>query len=76
MTVSKPRVMVVEDDDAIRAGLCDVLRFGGYIPLPCARGDVAVKEILAASPDLVLLDVNFNKQITRGTTVDAWLAIA
>ena len=57
MTVSKPRVMVVEDDDAIRAGLCDVLRFGGYIPLPCARGDVAVKEILAASPDLVLLDV-------------------
>lgn len=57
MTVSKPRVMVVEDDDAIRAGLCDVLRFGGYIPLPCARGDIAVKEILAASPDLVLLDV-------------------
>ncbi len=57
MAVTNPRVMVVEDDHAIRAGLCDVLRYGGYIPLPCARGDTAVKEILEAAPDLVLLDV-------------------
>ena len=57
MTASKPTIMVVEDDQAIRAGLCDVLRFGGYIPLSCARGDLAVKEILEAEPDLVLLDV-------------------
>ncbi|RLS64422.1 MAG: DNA-binding response regulator [Planctomycetota bacterium] len=57
MSTSKPRVMVVEDDPAIRAGLCDVLRFGGYVPLSCARGDTAVAEILASLPDLVLLDV-------------------
>ena len=57
MTAAKPRVMIVEDDDAIRAGLCDVLRFGGYIPLTCARGDTALTQILEASPDLVLLDV-------------------
>lgn len=57
MTAAKPRVMIVEDDDAIRAGLCDVLRFGGYIPLSCARGDTALAQILEASPDLVLLDV-------------------
>ncbi len=49
--------MVVEDDQAIRAGLCDVLRFGGYTALSCARGDTAVKEILETAPDLVLLDV-------------------
>ncbi len=57
MTAKQSRVMVVEDDQAIRAGLCDVLRFGGYIPLSCARGDIAVKEILESAPDLVLLDV-------------------
>ncbi len=57
MTAAQPRVMVVEDDDAIRTGLCDVLRFGGYIPLSCARGDTAAREILESTPDLVLLDV-------------------
>jgi len=51
------RVLVVEDDEAILAGLCDVLRFGGYLPLTCGRGDRAVTEILETSPDLVLLDV-------------------
>ncbi len=57
MTAAQPRVMVVEDDDAIREGLCDALRYGGYQPLSCARGDRALREILEASPDLVLLDV-------------------
>ncbi len=57
MSAAQPRVMVVEDDDAIRTGLCDVLRFGGYIPLSCPRGDTAAREILESSPDLVLLDV-------------------
>lgn len=49
--------MVVEDDDAIREGLCDALRYGGYVPLSCARGDKALRAILETSPDLVLLDV-------------------
>lgn len=57
MSAAQPRVMVVEDDDAIREGLCDALRYGGYRPLSCARGDRALREILEASPDLVLLDV-------------------
>ncbi len=57
MTAAQPRVMVVEDDDAIREGLCDALRFGGYQPLTCARGDRAVREILETGPDVVLLDV-------------------
>lgn len=57
MSAARHRVMVVEDDEAIRSGLCDVLRFGGYQPIPCARGDKAVVEILESTPDLVLLDV-------------------
>ncbi|MSR29688.1 MAG: response regulator transcription factor [Phycisphaerales bacterium] len=57
MSAAQPRVMVVEDDDAIREGLCDALKFGGYHPLSCARGDRALREILEAAPDLVLLDV-------------------
>lgn len=57
MHAVQPRVMVVEDDAAIRSGLCDVLRFGGYLPLECSRGDTAVRDVLESSPDLVLLDV-------------------
>lgn len=57
MSAARHRVMVVEDDEAIRTGLCDVLRFGGYVPLSCARGDKAVAQILETAPDLVLLDV-------------------
>lgn len=57
MTDLAPRVMVIEDDDAIRSGLCDVLSFGGFRPLECGRGDGAVQRVLEAAPDLVLLDV-------------------
>ncbi len=57
MSATKLRVMVVEDDEAIRTGLCDVLTFGGYVALSCARGDKAVAQILEHAPDLVLLDV-------------------
>jgi len=50
-------VLVVEDDAAIRRGLCDALRFAGYQVREAADGQAGLDLALAASPDLVLLDV-------------------
>jgi DNA-binding response OmpR family regulator len=55
--LAQTKIFVVEDDAAIRRGLCDALAFAGYAVGECARGDEAVEQTLAASPDLLLLDV-------------------
>lgn len=54
---ARQRVLVVEDDAAIRRGLCDALRFAGYNPVEAADGKAGLDAALTASPDLVLLDV-------------------
>lgn len=52
------RLLVVEDDPAIREGLCALLARNGYEPASLGDfGDVAA-QILDAAPDLVLLDLN------------------
>jgi len=55
--LAQTSILVVEDDAAIRRGLCDALAFAGYAVEECARGDEAVDRALAAAPDLLLLDV-------------------
>ncbi len=55
--MARTTIFVVEDDPAIRRGLCDALRFAGYAVSECARGDEAVAGVLASTPDLLLLDV-------------------
>ncbi|MFO0962562.1 MAG: response regulator transcription factor [Phycisphaerales bacterium] len=56
------RVLVVEDDAAIRRGLVDALAFHGYQPVEAADGQAAVKRALEESPDLVLLDCMLPRQ--------------
>jgi len=53
----KGRILVVEDDPAMRAGLCDNLEFEGYLAL--AAGDIKTGLSLASTqqPDLILLDL-------------------
>jgi len=51
------RVLVVEDDAAIRRGLVDALRFAGYEVLQAANGQDGMKEALRATYDLLLLDL-------------------
>jgi len=53
----RPRVLVIEDDAAIRRGVVDALRCSGYEPLAAADGDAGLQSALAADLDLVLLDV-------------------
>ncbi|MCA8959514.1 MAG: response regulator transcription factor [Planctomycetes bacterium] len=55
--MAKPVVLVVEDDDAIRRGLVDTLRFGGFATLDCGDGERARDLAVSAEIDLILLDV-------------------
>jgi two-component system alkaline phosphatase synthesis response regulator PhoP len=51
------RILVVEDDDAIRQGLCDALDFSGYTVLEAPDGADGLEIASSAELDLVLLDI-------------------
>jgi two-component system response regulator RegX3 len=53
----KARILVVEDDGALRQGLMDVLVFNGYEVRGIADGSRVLAAVLEAPCDLVLLDV-------------------
>ncbi len=56
-TDSKIAVLVVEDEEPIRSGLCDVLTFHGYGAEPVGRGDDGLARARSGDHALVLLDV-------------------
>ncbi|HEX2972995.1 MAG TPA: response regulator transcription factor [Tepidisphaeraceae bacterium] len=55
--MSSRRILVVEDDAAIRTGLVDALRFHGFEPLSAADGDQGMELAQNAECDLILLDL-------------------
>lgn len=54
---AKLPVLVVEDEAAIRCGLCDVLAFHGYLPTAVESGEEGLTRALEGRYALVLLDV-------------------
>jgi DNA-binding response OmpR family regulator len=52
-----PRIVVVEDEPAIRRGVVDVLRLSGYEVAEAADGDRGLDEASRSDADLVLLDL-------------------
>jgi two-component system response regulator RegX3 len=56
MTEKLP-ILVVEDEAAIRSGLCDVLAFHGHAPDGVGSGEEGLRRALAEPFALVLLDV-------------------
>jgi DNA-binding response OmpR family regulator len=50
-------ILVVEDEAAIRAGLCDVLAYHGHAPDGVESGEEGLRRALASPYALVLLDV-------------------
>ncbi len=50
-------VLVVEDDEPIRTGIVDAIRFAGYEAIAAADGAEGLDVALGAEVDLVLLDV-------------------
>lgn len=57
MPINKQRILIVEDDAAIRRGVVDALEFAGYHPLQAGDGRGGLQAALAADVDLVILDV-------------------
>ena len=57
MAVPKARIVVVEDEAAIRRGVSDALRLSGYDVTEASDGFVGLREAAADGVDLVLLDL-------------------
>jgi DNA-binding response OmpR family regulator len=51
------RVLVIEDDSAIRQGIVDALQFAGYEVLQAGDGKEGITKALQATFDLLLLDL-------------------
>jgi DNA-binding response OmpR family regulator len=56
-TTPGKRVLIVEDDDGIRALLGTILSHHGYEPESCMDGNEAVRRLRKESYDAVLLDL-------------------
>jgi DNA-binding response OmpR family regulator len=53
----KARILVVEDDDAIRRGMADALTFDGYETVEAADGHAGLRTAVQGGYDLLLLDI-------------------
>lgn len=53
----KAKILIVEDDAHILAGLEEVLKSDGFEAVSCNRGDLALEAAAKHKPALVLLDV-------------------
>jgi two-component system, OmpR family, alkaline phosphatase synthesis response regulator PhoP len=58
MTSEHPHVLIVEDDEAIAAGLALNLSIEGYVPSHVQDGGAALEHIRAERPSLVVLDIS------------------
>ena len=58
----KARIVVVEDEPAIRRGVADALRLSGYEVTEAGDGAIGFREGAAAGVDLVLLDLLLPKR--------------
>lgn len=57
----KPQILIIEDEEAIRSGLIDVLLYHGYKPDSSADGQSGLDKALSGKYDLILLDVMLPK---------------
>ena len=57
MVMSRKRILVIEDDAAIRRGVMDALRFDGFDPLEAGTVAAGLDTALGADLTLVLLDL-------------------
>jgi DNA-binding response OmpR family regulator len=62
------QVLVVDDADKVRAGVCRLLQTAGHEVLEATNGKEALRTLYAARPDIVLLDVSM-------PDMDGWTAL-
>jgi DNA-binding response OmpR family regulator len=53
----KTRILVVEDEESILEGVCDLLAFHGLLPTGAASGEEGLERGLGGDFDLVILDI-------------------
>lgn len=59
--MTKARIMVVEDEGIVAMDIRNRLRRLGYeVPAIAKSGEVAIKKVVEAHPDLVLMDIMLN----------------
>ncbi len=57
MTEEKETLLIVEDNDALRDGLGEMLRLEGFNTLTAANGRLALHKMNGSTPDLILSDI-------------------
>ena len=55
------RVLVVDDEEEVRATLCEFLGEHGFVPVQAADGEEALAKSFTEKPDLILLDLRLPK---------------
>lgn len=50
-------ILVVEDEDVLREGICDLIEYFGYEAISAATGAEGLKLVLQRIPDIVLCDI-------------------
>ena len=55
--MKQPRILIIEDEAAIRAGLADALVYHGYVVDSAADGKEGLRKALTGQFDLILLDL-------------------
>src|ERR1051325_109071 len=56
------RILVIEDNEAIRDVITDALGFNGWQSLPAADGEAGLQIALRELPDLILCDIQMPKK--------------
>jgi CheY-like chemotaxis protein len=55
--LSRPTILIVEDDELAQEGLCSILGREGYTPALAATGRQAIDYLHRSTPALILLDM-------------------
>ena len=61
MTQAGPKILIIEDEAAVRIALADNLKVEGYEVIACEDGFKGLEEYKNQNPDLVILDVMMPK---------------
>ncbi len=54
---SKPKILIVEDEESQRSLYCEELKDEGYHPIPAENGKEAIQLLRNFKPDLIVLDI-------------------
>lgn len=57
MKATKFLILVIEDEDILREGICDLIEHFGYESISAANGLDGIKLVIQKTPDIVLCDI-------------------